>query len=473
MFEYEKYKKIINIAFYAVLAFLLFNFNLDGNESYIICEILYIGYLLFILQIFRSNYFKYIFEPPIFFLLFTFNYEFLKFPYYFGYTTVPKLVSASMLITPRFHINDYYGNSAMMLVYQFICIVVLLVFYKGQHIRYIKKNFPEVIISNQSILVLLSMFFLLVSAVGLYSITGGDILFLLTRRAGNQDAAQLLQSNYIVSFSSTFVMMAVPILIGIKSYTNANWKKLFIIYIPAIILGYIISGGRGFIIYSLTSMFIILSVKKTFSLSVSKILLVGMGAMFLFSTLGLIRRSFSDTSNVLESIKDKSENSNDSWYYEITGYQLQFRDEMVFANAHHAGFLGGATYLNLVTFPFPRSILGDFKPQFVDSYVGTTFWSRSDVGLPLNAMIESYFNFGYFGIFVFTLLGIVMAKITNFILTNSSIFNIYVAMIAIFYAQTWSTTYLVYVLQFIIIIYFPAKFIKQKTILPQQLKYSE
>ena len=83
MFEFDKYQKILTVLFYATALFFLFNFKFEGSFEYIISEIAFVGYCLYILTILRSGIFKYIYEPPVFFLLFSFIYEVLKFPYYF------------------------------------------------------------------------------------------------------------------------------------------------------------------------------------------------------------------------------------------------------------------------------------------------------------------------------------------------------------------------------------------------------
>ncbi|WP_413666312.1 O-antigen polymerase [Mucilaginibacter sp. Mucisp86] len=462
MFEFKKYIKLIDIAFYVVLGFLLLNFKFTGGFYFILSEVVFIVYLLFILQILRSGLFKYVYEPPIFFLFFSFIYEFLKFPYYFGYTSIGKLVDASLLGASKFRISDYYANSAFLLLYQAICIAVLLICYflvvkRKSKVPVIKK----VSITKDTFLVAICAIFLVGSTVALYSITGGNLLFLLTRRSGNEEASKILQSNYLVAFSTAFVLIIVPVLIGFRVFSNRPWKKLLFIYLPAIILEYIISGGRGFIIYSLAALFTIFSSKPGFSISITKIAMVGGSAIMLFSILGLVRRSFSDTSNILNNIKDQSE-VEDEWYYELSGYQLQFRDEMVFENASKAGFLLGDSYLNLVTFAFPKSLLGDAKPDFIDLDVVRNFWGRDDVGLPLNSMTESYYNFSFFGILIFLLFGFVMARITQWLANNQSVVYKCIVVVLLFYAETWSTTYLVYVLQTLIVVYFPLKFVKEK-----------
>lgn len=235
---------------------------------------------------------------------------------------------------------------------------------------------------------------------------------------------------------------------------------MLVIYIPAMILAYIVSGGRGPIIYSIASVFIILSAKRDFSFSIVKLSVISGAVILLFSFLGLIRRSFTDTSNILENIQSRTE-VEDQWYYELSGYQLQFRDENVFANADRAGFLLGNSYLNLVFFLVPRSVMGDSKPPFIDFQVCTNFWGRDDIGLPLNAMGEAYYNFGYFGILVFVLLGFIMARITLGLSNSRSMIIKYVGVVLLFYSETWCTTYLVYALLSTIVISLALRFVKE------------
>jgi oligosaccharide repeat unit polymerase len=462
MFELKKYRRLLNISFFFILFFLFFNFKFENNLSFVTCEILFIIYVLSIIQILKSKIFKYIFEPPVFFLFFAFIYEFLKFPYYFKFSSTASLVKASNLITPKYTIDDYYENSSYMLIYQSICLFVLLFFYINSSKFKSRFNYKNIkIVEIEKILIVLSAFFLLSGFIGLYSITGGNIFLLLTRRAGSSDASDILGSNYLVSFSSIFVLITMPIIIGFRFHMNKIWNKLLIIYIPGIFLSYITTGGRGFLLYSIISLIIIISGKISIKINFSKLFIIGSSAILLFSSLGLIRRSFSDTTNILENLKSRTDTES-QWYYELTGYQLQFRDEMVFANANRVGYLHGKTYLNLIFFPIPRSFIGDLKPNFVDSEVANNFWRRDDVGLPLNSMIESYYNFGFFGIIVFVLIGLIMSKITYFILNNKSIILTCFAIVLLLYSQTWSTTYLVYVFQYLFVLYLPLFFSKIK-----------
>jgi oligosaccharide repeat unit polymerase len=461
MFEFRKYKSVIDVVWYATIIFVIFNFKFENDFAFVLSELCFVAYLLYILSILRSKIFKHIYEPPIFFLFFSFIYEFLKFPYYFKYTTVNAINAASELGTPRYKVPDYFSNSALLLLYQIICITVLMYVYQLLKKPAKPKPYKPVTILGENYLLGVCILFLIAGAIGLYQITGGNLLFLLTRRAGNEEAGKILKDNFFVAFSPIFVLICVPILIGIKVFSQKPWKRLLIIYIPAMVLEYIVSGGRGFIIYSIATTFIIISSQKGFSFSVVRLSLIGGTVVLLFSFLGLIRRSFTDTKNILDNLKSRSE-VEDQWYYEITSYQLQLRDEMVFANASRFGFVLGGTYSNLIFFMFPRSVIGDSKPEFLDLQVSEDFWNRNDLGLPLNAMGESYFNFSYFGILVFVLLGALMARLYSWLSNSRYIFVKIVGIVLLFYAQTWASTFVLYSIEFLIVMYFPLKAVKER-----------
>lgn len=469
MFEINKYKKLLNLGFYIVLFFLFANLKLDGDSTFIICQIIYVSYLLMIIMILKSNIFKYVYEPPIFFLLFAFLYEFLKFPYYFNYTSIPELVKQSKLGIPFFQIKDFYSNSIMLLLYQALCIIILISFYISARNKTDFKNIDLnkiklVGVLNDRIFIYIVILFLCFGFFGLYSVTGGNILLLLSRRSGNAEASDLLSSNYLVSFASIFALLTIPMLIGVRFLKRQKWFKLLIIYIPAMLLSYLTTGARGFILYSIVTTFIIIASDVKTKVNLIKIATFSGLFVLFFSVLGLIRRSSSDVDNgLIQSVKNRTQ-VEDQWYYELSSYQLQFRDEMVFENANKVGYLYGKTYLNLVFFPIPKSIIGRFKPNFTDREVAVNFWNRFDVGLPLNSMTESYYNFGYFGVFVFMFMGILMSKLTIYISKNKFLIIKCMAIILLFYAQTWTTTYLVYVLQYIVVIYFPLKFSKFKSL---------
>lgn len=458
MFHFERYKGILKVLTILILLFFIWSFKVSSDINFILCQILFISYSLLILLILQSGLFKYIFEPPIFFLIFSFIYEFLKFPYYFQFDIPERLINSD-LKSNKYEISDYYGNSALLLAYQIICITGLLVGY----IIIKKKEFipPEFIIKQKDYhLIVIASLFLISAAIGLYSITGGNFLLLLTRRAGNTDATEILQSNYLVAFSAYVSLITLSIVISIRIFQGTKWKSLLFLYLCNALLSYLISGSRGAIIYSIFAILLIASSNQRIKLSITKIVIAASVVLLLFSFLGLVRRSMSDTNNIISNFEERLD-TEDKWYTEITGYQLQLRDEMVFNNAHKAGFIHGVTYLNLIFSTVPRSIAGELKPEFVDKLVGVNFYNRDDVGLPLNAMGEAYYNFSYFGVLLFVLLGSIMAKLRNKIVT-APITTILISCILLIFAQTWSTTYLVYVVQYLLVMFIPLFYLKRK-----------
>ena len=146
-------------------------------------------------------------------------------------------------------------------------------------------------------------------------------------------------------------------------------------------------------------------------------------------------------------------NYGNEWYYNISKYQLQLRDEMVFSKTNFSNAILGKSYLNLFTFFIPRSVLGDYKPRFLDSYTSEEFWYIENIGLPLNIYGESYFNFYIFGFFIFIIIGAFAAKITNLITRYKNDYLVLIFIIIMTLLQFWSTTNFVYVLQLLFIFY--------------------
>jgi len=460
MFELKKYRSIIDIILYLLIVFFVFNFRVNSNFSFLVSEFLFCFYLIGIILILRSGVLKYIYEPPVFFIFFLFVYEFLKFPYYFGYDTAAHLVSSTGISATRKPMSDFYSTSVYLLLYQILCLAILFFTYFLIRKKAEVEFRPSAVeIKKENALFYFSLLLFLFAAVRVLMLTGGNFLFLLTRRSGNSEANDIVKDNYIVALSCATVLIAIPILAGIKAFAGKPWRSLLFLYIPNIILEYIITGNRGVALYSVLIFIIIVSLKRKFS--IIKISFVGFAIIMAFSILGLVRRSSSNTDNIVQNIKEQSD-VEDQWYYELTSYQVQLRDEAVYNATPITGILTGESYLNIIFFPLPSSMVGDLKPKFLDVIVADIFYNRNDVGLPLNAMGESYLNFGVFGCLVFIVIGSIMAGITNFLSAKGSIKFFCLSLVLCFYAQAWSTTYIVYVLQYTILLYVPIKLIKVK-----------
>ena len=448
--KYRKYFKIIN-AF--VFVFCIFNFKIDGDFNFIISETLFVIYINLIFLVLSSSIFNYLYEPPVFFLIFAFIYEFLKFPFYFGFSSPENFVSFSGLLNSKHRVADYYGSAALMLIYEIICIATLLIAYLlvRKNIKKIDFNLPIYKFKNAGSIIFVVILLGTFSALYLYKVTGGNFLYLLSRRSGNSDALKLLKDNFLLSLFSNLILVLIPLYLSTKLLDGSkNWKRVLWLYLPAIILSFLITGARGFTIYSIgTTLILIFSFKKI----PIRVFLPFIPLLFIvFAVLGLLRRS-SNTSkgNFSDNIQEQK-TMNDSWYYELASYQLQLRDELVFSNLQSSDLLFGESYLNLVFFPIPHDWIGDNKPQFIDAYVAETFWGRTDIGLPLNSMTESYFNFRYFGILIFIIMGAIMASITNSLTRVGNLMRQSLVIILLVYAQTWSTTELVYIFQFLVFI---------------------
>jgi oligosaccharide repeat unit polymerase len=290
---------------------------------------------------------------------------------------------------------------------------------------------------------------IVIGAISLYVNTRGNIFLYLARRSGNlEDTAYLEHISYLYTLSTNLPLILIPIAVSLFIEMNKKWNKIIWLLLPCITLSYLMSGVRGNAIFSIISVVIVLFSLKEIKFNLLKASFLVVALVLAFGFFGTLRRSFLDTSNI--ELKSKI-NENKEWYYELSSYQLQLRDEMVMEYADKVGYLYGTSYLNILFFPIPKSIAGDLKPVFLDRTVAIEYWKMDWTALPLNAMIESYYNFGYGGIVVFFIFGYLMAIWTNNLVQKPSTLYISFSIVILIFIQAWSSTYIVYSSQYAII----------------------
>jgi hypothetical protein len=132
----------------------------------------------------------------------------------------------------------------------------------------------------------------------------------------------------------------------------------------------------------------------------------------------------------------------------ISSYQGQLRDENTFESWYDKyDPLLGYSYLNLVAFPFPRVLLGPYKPVMLDGLVAKRIFNRDDMGMPLHPVTEAYINFGSLGMLVFILFGRLLRYIDN--ARNTDEYWILVFLVIL--SSTLFSTYIVYALQVFVV----------------------
>jgi oligosaccharide repeat unit polymerase len=350
---------------------------------------------------------------------------------------------------PVHKVNDYYASSCLMYVYQFFCISFLFIIYNlFKKKNEIKQNI-QFSIRRPFLIIYFILLLIVIGAISLYVSTRGNIFLYLARRSGNiEDTAYLDDVSYLYNLSTKLPLILIPIAVSLYIEMNRKWNRIIWLLLPCIVLSYLMSGVRGNAIYSIISVLIVLFSLKQIQFSLIKTSILAVTLVIAFGFFGTLRRSFSDTKTL--ELKSKIE-ENKEWYYELSSYQLQLRDEMVMEYADKVGYLHGTSYLNIIFFPIPKSIAGDLKPVFLDRTVAIQFWKMNWTALPLNAMMESYYNFGYFGIVVFFILGFLMATWTNYLVQYPSTLYISFSIVVLIFIQAWSSTYIVYSAQYALI----------------------
>jgi oligosaccharide repeat unit polymerase len=461
------YQKYIDSVIIVLILFSVWNFKWEENLSFVLCQIIWTAYLLFIFLLLKSKQLKYFFEPPIYFLLFAILYELPKFPYIFKLIKIRQFLTDNYLGNPVHKVNDYYASSCLMYVYQFFCISFLFIIYNVfKKKNEIKQNI-RFSIRRPFLIIYFILLLIVIGAISLYVNTRGNIFLYLARRSGNlEDTAYLDDVSYLYTLSTNLPLILIPIAVSLFIEMNRKWNKIIWLLLPCITLSYLMSGVRGNAIYSILSVIIVLFSLKQIQFSLLKASFLVVTLVLAFGFFGTLRRSFSDTNTIELTSKIKE---NKEWYYELSGYQLQLRDEMVMEYADKVGHLHGSSYMNIIFFPIPKSIVGDLKPVFLDRTVAIQFWKMDWTALPLNAMMESYYNFGYGGIMVFFILGFLMANWTNYLVLHPSTLFISFSIVVLIFLQAWSSTYIVYSSQYAIItivLFKIMKISKRKSITP-------
>ena len=448
-YSISPYQKYIDYLIAGLIIFTIWNFKWEANFTFISCQILWLSYLTFILFLLKSKSLVYIYEPPIYFLLFSFIYELPKFHYIFKLIEINQFLVDNYLGNPVLKVGDYYASSCAMYIFQFLCISCLFLSYNFYNKKKIINNNVSFSIERPQAIVYFIIVLLVTATISLYTTTNGNIYLYLARRSGNLEDTEFLENvSYLFNLSSKLPLILLPVAISLYVRLNFKWNYLTWFFLPAAILSYLMSGVRGNIIYSLIAILLLLFLFKKIKFSLTKSVLIGITIILAFGFFGTLRRSFFDTDNIAFNSKITE---NKEWYYELSGYQLQLRDEMVHEYATKVGLLNGSSYLNILFFPVPKSIVGKYKPIFLDKTVAIKFWRMDWTALPLNAMGEAYYNFGYAGIFVFIIIGSIMASWTNWLTKNPFTMYISFSIVILIFLQALSSTYIVYCLQYSLI----------------------
>ena len=263
-----------------------------------------------------------------------------------------------------------------------------------------------------------------------------NILYFFSRRLGDEDIQGLVSSNY------AFVLLTnISILFQVIVITNAFSKKRLFRFLISLIIVFLFTGTRGYILLPILYIIINISTKKR----IIYILPIIVVALFSFSILGSLR-SFNDENLVsVEAIIDNSDK------FSINEYQLQNRDLAALKYYEYRSLFYGSSYMAIFTSFIPRSILGDYKSDMLDGKIGREVFRVYNAGFPLHPVTESILNFGFFGLFMLFIMGVIFS---NFIASSSSLLSHSVSGYILLFTQTGYSTYCVYAFQYMICIFF-------------------
>lgn len=196
-----------------------------------------------------------------------------------------------------------------------------------------------------------------------------------------------------IGFIATLIWLAV------KRYAYQN-PAFWIAVLATLPIQFLTRGSRSTLVYGaiLLLLVFILHFRKLPTLSVAVLGLVGMMAI---GVLGEIRQSTFGGNEVDWSalLNFNTEDALSSYTEEISFRKGQNPDLAVMTRGiDKVGLLWGKTYVGGILFFIPRAIWKD-KPHSSGYYTGTLLFN-SRGGIPPSAVVEAYWNFHIFGVFL-------------------------------------------------------------------------
>lgn len=342
---------------------------------------------------------------------------------------------------PKIDFSNYNLDEASINYYINICIGAILYFLGIVFNQFVikQRSFRRLIVFNdfklfQEISVKLFILSLSYFLYFFVFIADFNILYFFSRRLGDEDIQLLVSSNYV------FVLLTnISILFQTIIITNSFSKKTLFRFLISLIMIFLFTGTRGYILLPILYIIInIYSIKR-----IIYILPIIAFVLFSFSILGSLR-SFNDSTVVsLENIINTSDK------FSFNEYQMQKRDIAAIKYYENRSLFYGSSYMAIFTSFIPRSLLGDYKAEMLDGKIGKQVFRIYNAGFPIHPVTESILNFGFFGLFMLFIMGVIFS---NFIASSTSLLSHSVSGYILLFVQTGYSTYIVYAFQYMICI---------------------
>lgn len=385
----------------------------------------------------------YYIDPILLFLVSIVLYELPKLGWYID--NISDIQIAKYTLSSFLYSNvDYSNGSLWYLIHLNLCCFIILscgLIYKNKNKKYdFKVDICRVDLFWYYTLICSCAFFII-----LY-MSKFDIFFFLSARQGNDEAKNIRNGLYVLT-----VLVFTAQVLFIQVYENQDkiiYKLVTIfLFILMCFLSYIITGSRGFSIYSILSVLIYFTQKKGF-INWKQLLTLAICFIITFSLLGIIRNTNSNDitfDSIINSYSNKKDES-------LGDYQMQLRDELIFDKANTIDNYYFDFYISPLTAMLPKNIIGDLKKPMIDGVIARDIWGRYNIGLPVNSNTEAFLSFGALGIIFFIPFGLFLNYLFYNFFMKKKLISIYLPLMIL--SQTFLTSKLFFVIQIVIVISF-------------------
>lgn len=382
------------------------------TNHFISSFLVFLYFLILISPVFIINHSEFIRSPLMFFILFNAT---------FGFQLILPFVFVDSQLVDTIQFNQFYNTKSLVIKLLLLKIISLSVFYLFFFIRPLKLTSLSSAVKPAKIK-WISIFLIVQGLLGFSQILSqAESLFelLIQRELARSDRIyQDIGRHWFVAVQLSLVGFYLLVLEKPKRSVNVLFNILFIAFV---IMNFIISGNRTSIVLAYLGLYAawILAEKRFINY-----VLIFMGCVFLILLLAgnVVRETGISKINIHEgSIREQLVGSLSTMIDIRVERSIEGSGSLgVLAHLENGGeHLFGESYKSVLYAPVPSAIIGE-KPLAGGRMAAYILSGRLDTAWPIEPVVEQYWNYGFFGIFVAAIIqAIIFRKVDNLVHKNS------------------------------------------------------
>ncbi|MCE3221734.1 oligosaccharide repeat unit polymerase [Vibrio diabolicus] len=263
---------------------------------------------------------------------------------------------------------------------------------------------------------ILSVILLTILIVIFYIVKAGGVdalIYLRSMKDENRITSQF--GGELIFLSKLILPVSFFIIYSYLFGAKVSSRLLFLLIITAIASNFLLTGSRSSILYFLIFLLMIYYHCRE-RIRIDYAIICVLAALFIFSAMTQIRES-GEEAKVEISLIDSVTNISNKMSERTIGYINGAYSVLAFVPGK-SDYMYGGSYIALLAAPIPRSIYPN-KPIGLGKRNAIELYERDDTAIPPGYVAESFWNFGYYGIFlVAAVWGVILKSLYYFYLTN-------------------------------------------------------